>query len=103
MTNGATAGAGGAGAAAAAHQAVVNAISSAGPIIKVESDVFMEILAREGENAVVIAAKCGWLSKHYKYLTVRKGLYFWCKVDSELRIPENAEIYKVKKLWIPGA
>ena len=90
-------GAGGAAAAAA----IANAIKASGAIVKVEPDDFHKIMAKV-DAPLVVRAEGGVLSKNYQYLTAYKGLIFYTKVPSELRLEGDVEVVLAKKIWIPG-
>ena len=92
-------------AAAAYHAMVLNAVRSWGPIVKVESDEFQDILRRSMEiepNPLVLVAEGGWFSTVYSYLTPYKGLYFYTNSSYPLSLPQQVEIIKTKKIWIPN-
>ncbi len=92
MTNGA-AGAGG------AMAAIANAIKATGPIVHLEPQDFVDILAKVAEPLVVYSP-AGFLTKH-KYLTSYKGLTFFTASKELVPIPESVQIIHAKKIWIP--
>ena len=93
MTNGAVAG----GAAAAA---IAQAIKAWGAVVRVEPQEFEQILRRT-DRPLVVCAKGGLLTKHYRYLTSYKGLVFLTKSQTELMLPGSAEVVWAKKIWVP--
>lgn len=99
MNGGAAAGA--AGGAAAAAAAIANAIKASGAIIKVEPAEFRKILDR-CEKPLVVIATGGVFSKHYRYLTSYKGLYFFTKSKETLHLPGDVETVPADTIWIPG-
>jgi len=93
MTGGANAG--------IAAAAIANAIKASGAIVKVEPDDFQAIIDR-AENPLVVIAE-GWLfGTVYKYLTGYKGLVFFTKSKSHLRLSSSVEIVQARRIWIPG-
>ena len=99
MSNGATT------VAAAYHQMVLNAVRSWGPIVKIESSGFIEILKNSMEiepNPLVVTAIGGWFSTVHSYLTSYKGLYFYTTSSTPLALPSQAEIIEVDKIWVPN-
>ncbi len=88
----------GAGAAAAA---IAQAIKASGAIVRVEPHDFDALLART-EEPLVVCAEGGFLSTNYQYLTAYKGLIFFTKAAEPLRLPQNVEIIRAKRIWIPG-
>ncbi len=98
-TTGATGGAAAGGAAAAA--AIAQAIKASGAIIQLEPTEFLKILAKS-EAPLVVTALGGVFSKNYQYLTNYKGLHFYCKSDTAIKLQADVEVVQAKKIWIPG-
>lgn len=94
-----TYGAAGSGAAAAAA-AMARAIKASGAIVKVDPDVFQKIAGKMDEPLIVRAIG-GWRTKHYKYITSYKGLFFFTKSPVELSFVSRAEMITADKIWIP--
>lgn len=92
--------AGGATAAAAAAAAMANATKASGAIVKVEPDVFQTI-AGKMDGPLIVRAEGGWRTKHYKYLTSYKGLFFFTKSPVELSFMSRAELIYAGKIWVP--
>jgi hypothetical protein len=92
-------GAAGAGAAAAAA-ALANATKASGAIVKVEPDVFQKIVSKT-EEPLIVRAMGGWRTKHFKYLTSYKGLFFFTKSPVELSFMSRAELITAGKIWVP--
>ncbi|MEJ7811397.1 MAG: hypothetical protein WKG32_13380 [Gemmatimonadaceae bacterium] len=88
----------------AAHVAVIHAIANAtkatGAIVQVDAGNFMAILKR-AERPVVVVARGGVLTKHYRYLTSYKGLAFYTKSEQAIVLPNHVEIVEAQKIWIP--
>jgi hypothetical protein len=89
----------GAHAAHVAH-AIANASKASGVIVQLEPGYFLAILKR-AERPVVVVARGGVFSKHYRYLTSYKGLAFYTKSDDALALPGNIEVVEARKIWIP--
>jgi len=89
-----------AGGAAAAAAALANALKASGAIVKVEPDVFQRIVGK-CEEPLIVRAEGGWRTKHYKYLTSYKGLFFFTKSPAELLFPSRTEMIYAGKMWIP--
>ncbi|MFZ4629363.1 MAG: hypothetical protein ACOYNR_13630 [Blastocatellia bacterium] len=88
--------------AAAAHQAAIaNAIKASGAIVQLEPEGFIAIL-QKSKDPLVVYAEGGVFSVNYQYLTSYKGLIFFTKSRTPLRLPGGAEIVNAKKIWIPG-
>ena len=87
---------------AAAHAAIIaNAIKASGTIVRVEADVFANLLRRT-EKPLVVYTQGGFLSKNHQYLTSYKGLTFYTKSGEQIDLPKSAEIIVADKIWIPG-
>ncbi|MEQ9454817.1 MAG: hypothetical protein RLN76_09540 [Phycisphaeraceae bacterium] len=95
------AGAAAGGAAAAQAAAIANAIKASGVIVQVEEASFMTLLDLADEP-LVVHAEGGFFRKQHQYLFSVRGLAFYCKVDSAIRLPEHALLVESKKVWIPG-
>lgn len=93
-------GAGGAvGGPVAAYAVLANAIKASGVVVRVEPDAFMEILSRS-QRPLVVYSPAGFFARN-KYLTSYKGLCFYTKLATELRLPVDVEIIQAKKIWVP--
>ena len=93
--------AGGAAGGAAAAAAIAQAIKASGAIVRVAPHDFAKLLERAKEP-LVVCAEGGVFSTNYQYLTSYKGLIFFTKSASPLRLPASAELITAKKIWIPG-
>ena len=91
--------AGGAGAAAAAA-ALAKATKASGAIVKMEPDAFQRIVGKADEP-LIVRALGGWKTKHYKYITSYKGLFFFTKSPVELTFSSCAEVIFAEKIWVP--
>jgi len=91
--------AGGAGAAAAAA-ALAKATKASGAIVKMEPDAFQRIVGK-AEEPLIVRAQGGWRTKHYKYITSYKGLFFFTKSPVELTFSSRAELISAEKIWVP--
>jgi hypothetical protein len=90
-------GAGGAAAAAA----IAQAIKASGAIVRLEPRDFMSILGRI-EEPLVIVAESKVFKSSYHYLTSYKGLAFYAKSPTPLRLSADAQVIAAKRIWIPG-
>ena len=95
-----TAGAGAAGTAASAAHLIGEAIKASGAIVRVEPDVFEEIVYRQ-EEPLVVTTTGGFLTTKYRYLCNYKGLTFYTKSAAELRLPPQSQVIAAKKIWVP--
>ncbi len=86
--------------AAAAAATIANATRASGAIVKMDPSEFENILIRE-EKPIVVIAVGGLFSKHYKYLTSYRGLFFYSKSSKPLRLDSKVEVVMAKKIWIP--
>jgi len=75
-------------------------IKASGAIVQLEQDEFRKILSKS-ESSLVVTALGGVFSKNYQYLTNYKGLCFYCKSDTPIRLPADTEVVQSKKIWIP--
>lgn len=87
-------------AAVAAAAAIANATKASGPIIRVRPDVFVR-LAGHARVEVVVIAKGGVFTKHWKHLCPYKGLFLFTKSDKPLQLPSDVEVIHADKIWIP--
>ena len=97
-------GAGGATAAAAAAAvlaAIAQATKASGVIVRVEPGDFLGIVGRL-DAPLVVHATGGFFKARYQYLASYKGLAFFTKSDTALELPEDTELVKAEKIWIPG-
>ncbi len=98
MPNGAVTG--GIGGGAAAYYVMANAIKASGAIVKVEADVFQQLIQKQ-QNGLVVFNEGGILSTSYKYLMSYKGIFFFTKTKTPLILPGGMEVVKTKKIWMP--
>ncbi len=96
-----TGAAGGAAAGGAAAAAIAQAIKASGAIIQLEPSEFRKILSKS-ERPLVVTALGGVFSKNYQYLTNYKGLHFYSKSDTAIKLQADVEVVQAKKIWIPG-
>jgi hypothetical protein len=94
-------GASGAAGAAGAAAAIAEAIKASGVIVSVKPGDFLKILKKE-EGLLVVHAEGGIFKTNYQYLTSYKGLAFFSKSDTPLKLPRDTELVRAKKIWIPG-
>ncbi len=89
------------GAAASGAAAIAQAIKAMGTIVKVEPDVFADLVARH-EDLLVVTGQRGLFSTVYQYLTSYKGLAFFCESPLPLTLQGRHELIAAQKIWIPG-
>ncbi len=100
MSAGAVAGTTGAAGSAGYAAAMANAIKACGTVVRVDPEVFTEMLARQ-DSPLVVRTVGGIFSTSYRYLTSYRGLAFHCKSPTELRLPQGTELIHVKKMSMP--
>ena len=86
---------------AAVIAAMAQATKASGAIVRMKPHAFMFILSKI-EKPLVVTAQGGFLKKNYRYLTSYKGLVFFTKSSTPLRLNGNLELITVKEIWIPG-
>ena len=101
MNPGSSAAITGATAATTISAAIANAVKASGVLIRVESEDFDKIMAKNGEGLVVYTTG-GVFSKNHQYLTSYKGLTFYTKTSAPLSLPSRCEIIHAKRIWIPA-
>jgi hypothetical protein len=94
------AGGGVAAGAAAAAAALANATKASGAIVKMEPKEFQRIVGKADEP-LIVRAQGGWRTKHYRYITSYKGLFFFTKSPVELTFSSRSELIFANKIWIP--
>jgi hypothetical protein len=87
-------------AAAAAAAAMANATKASGAIVKMKPEEFRKIVGKVDEP-LIVRAEGGWRTKHYKYITSYKGLFFFTKSPVELTFSSRAELIAAEKIWVP--
>ena len=87
--------------AAIAAQMIAEASKASGTIVRVEPEVFAQLLAK-AENPLVVYSEGGVISTNHKYLVSYKGLAFYTKADDPISLPATAEVIVAEKIWIPG-
>ena len=92
MSNGA------AGAAAAA--AVIQAIKSAGAVVRVEPRDFSRLVERQ-DAPLVVHAPPSMFHRSHRYLCGHKGLCFYTKSPQALTLPGLTELVRAKSFWLP--
>jgi hypothetical protein len=100
MSSGAGGAVAGAAGGAAAGAAIANAVKASGAIIRVEPQEFRKIVDR-AETPLIVTATGGLFTKHYKYLTNYKGLFFYTKSAERMQFSSRAEFVNAWKIWMP--
>ena len=88
-------------AGAVVAQMIAEAIKASGTIVKVEPEVFAQLLAKT-ESPLVVYSEGGVISTNHQYLMSYKGLAFYTKADDPISLPAGAEVIVAEKIWIPG-
>jgi hypothetical protein len=88
------------GAAAAAAAAAAKATKASGAIVKMDPEAFQRIVGKADEP-LIVRAQGGWKTKHYKYITSYKGLFFFTKSPVELTFSSSSELIFAEKIWVP--
>ncbi len=81
--------------------AIAQAIKASGAIVRVEPHDFETILSRVDEP-LVVTAQGGFFATSYQYLTAYKGLIFFTKTSTPLKLAPSVEMIEANKIWIPG-
>ncbi len=76
------------------------ATAAAAAIVRVGPHDFVKLLSRQDE-AVVVTARGGVFTPHYKYLMGYKGLVFFTRSPAPLTLSANVEVIVAEKIWIP--
>ena len=84
-----------------AAQMIAEATKASGTIVRVEPEVFAQLLAKT-EQPLVIYSEGGVISTNHQYLTSYKGFAFFTKADEPISLPKTAEVIVAEKIWIPG-
>jgi hypothetical protein len=85
----------------AAAAAIANAIKASGSIVRVEPQMFAELL-RKVERPLIVYAQGGLFSGKHQYLTSYKGLTFFAKSSQQIDLPRGVEVIVAKKIWTPS-
>jgi hypothetical protein len=88
------------GATGAAAAAAIQAKKAQGSLVVLDPEVFLALTQR-GEPLLVVQAKGGIFSTHYKYILGYRGLVFYTTSKEELRLPGNVEVMQAKKIINP--
>jgi len=78
----------------------MNALKAIGPIVRLDSDAFNEIL-KDTDSPLIVVSDCIWGGK--KYLTSHKGLTFYCKTKLTIQVPANSKIISSASIYVPYA
>lgn len=84
-----------------AAAAIANAIKASGSIVRVEPQMFAELL-RKVERPLIVYAQGGLFSGKHQYLTSYKGLTFFAKSSQQIDLPRGVEVIVAKKIWTPS-
>ena len=84
-----------------AAAAIANAIKASGSIVRVEPQIFAELL-RKVERPLIVYARGGLFSGKHQYLTSYKGLTFFAKSSQQIDLPRGVEVIVAKKIWMPS-
>jgi len=84
-----------------AAAAIANAIKASGSIVRVEPQMFAELL-RKVERPLIVYARGGLFSGKHQYLTSYKGLTFFAKSSQQIDLPRGVEVIVAKKIWTPS-
>ena len=90
-----------AGAGGAAAAAIAKAIKASGAIVRLAPEEFTKVLARS-DKPLVVVAEGGIFSTNYQYLVSYKGLAFFTRAETQLTLPQDAEVVIASRIWIPG-
>lgn len=82
-----------------AYGAALQAIKASGVLVQVEPTVFLSLVSKVDEPAVVVAYG-GTFRKRYQYLTSYKGLAFYTTSPTALPL-SRAELIAAKSIRMP--
>jgi len=85
---------------AAAAAAVIQAIKSAGAVVRVEPRDFSRLVERQDAPLVVYAAPSLFHRSH-RYLCGYKGLCFYTKSPQALALTGSTELVRAHSFWLP--
>ena len=71
-------------------------------LVQVEPAEFEDLLTRQQEAPLVVYAEGGFFTKRYRYLSPYRGLGFYCISPTTLRLPDDAEVIRAKRLNLPA-
>lgn len=71
-------------------------------VVRVEPEEFQRVSYLQDYPLIVSAKSSSFFSTNYKYLTTYRELIFYYFSPTALRLPDNAEIVKAKKLNLPS-
>lgn len=77
----------------------LRAIRAAGALVAVDAEAFLSILSRM-ENPMVLYAERRLLRRH-AYLCHYKGFSFYVKSWKPIELPDNIDLMRVQRIWIP--
>ena len=80
---------------------MANAIKASGTIVRIEPEVFANLVAKI-DKPLVIYTEGGVISTNHQYLTSYKGFAFFTKAVEPIPLPASAEVIVAEKIWIPG-
>ena len=84
-----------------AAAAIANAIKASGSIVRVEPQIFAQLLQKV-ERPLIVYAQGGLFSGKHQYLTSYKGLTFFAKSSEQINLPRGVEVIFAKKIWVPS-
>lgn len=84
-----------------AAAAIANAIKASGSIVRVEPQIFAQLLQKV-ERPLIVYAQGGLFSGKHQYLTSYKGLTFFAKSSEQINLPRGVEVIVAKKIWVPS-
>lgn len=86
------------GSAAAAQ--IARATRASGVICHVAPAEFLVLVAYNAEP-LVVCATAGVFSTRYEYLTSYRGLAFFTRSPTPLRLPDHAQTVQARRIWVP--
>ncbi len=78
-----------------------DAVMASGAIIKVDSAIFLEIIAKVEIPLIVHSMEKAFFHEMHKYLTSYKGLLFYTESKNPILLPNEIELLKAERVWIP--
>lgn len=86
--------------AATAAAAIAQAIKASGVIVKMDPDEFQRVLWK-AEHPLVVTSETRFFGVKYHYLFGYRGLAFYTKTDTPLRLSGTVETVRAKSIWMP--
>ena len=81
-------------------QSDIQARKAYGSIVRIEPNIFLELLSLQ-QQPLVVQGSGGFFASHYRYIMSYQGITFFAKSNKKLELPANAKIIETKKVFVP--